>query len=126
MLVRGDPVFSSPDRVLGIIILFTDITDRKVVEAAGREFQHRVIQSNRVPGIHLGTTTDLTYQRLYSSVVENAQLAALEITDGADKSNMVRMLESVRASVDRTGEILDRLIRRTIRGKAQNKKPEGN
>ena len=126
MLVRGDPVFSSPDRVLGIIILLTDITDRKVVEAAGREFQNRIIESHRVPGIHLGTRSDLLYQRLYSSVVENAQLAALEITDGADKSNMARMLESVRSSVDRTAEILDRLIRRTIRGKAQFKKPEEN
>jgi two-component system, chemotaxis family, sensor kinase Cph1 len=118
MLVRGDPVFSSPDRVLGIILLFTDITDRKVVEAAGRKFQNSVIESHRVPGINLGTKSDLIYQSLYSSVVENAQLAALEITDGADKSNMARMLESVRASVDRTAEILDRLIRRTIRGKA--------
>jgi chemotaxis family two-component system sensor kinase Cph1 len=116
MLVRGDPVFSSPDRVLGIVLLFTDITDRKAVEAAGREFQNAVIGSHRVPGITLGTKDDLTYQRLYSSAVENAQLAVLEIADGADKSRMVQMLASVRASVDRTAEILDRLIRRTLRG----------
>jgi chemotaxis family two-component system sensor kinase Cph1 len=117
MLVRGDPIFSSPDRVLGIVFLFTDITDRKVVEAAGREFQHSVIESHRVPGINLGTRADLIYQRLYSSAIENAQLAVLEITDGADKSRMVRMLAGVRASVDRTAEILDRLILRTIRSK---------
>jgi PAS domain S-box-containing protein len=117
ILVRADPVFSSPDRVLGIIILLNDITDRKTVEAAGREFQTSVIQSHRVPGIHLGTKADLIYQRLYSSVVENAQLAVLEITDGADRARMLRMLESVRASVNRTAEVLDRLIRRTLRGK---------
>jgi PAS domain S-box-containing protein len=117
MLIRGDPVFSSPDRVLGIVLLFTDITDRKTVEAAGRDFQHSVIKSHRVPGINLGTKADIIYQTLYSSVIENAQLAALEITDGADKSRMVQMLASVRASVDRTTEVLDRLIRRTIRGK---------
>jgi len=116
MLVRGDPVFSSPDRVLGIVLLFTDITDRKTVEAAGRDFQHSIIGSHRVPGINLGTKADLVYQRLYSSVIENAQLAVLEITDGADKSRMVQMLASVRASVDRTTEVLDRLISRTIRG----------
>lgn len=117
MLVRGDPVFSSPDRVLGIVLLFTDITDRKAVEAAGRDFQNQVIESHRVPGISLGTKADLTYQRLYSSVVENAQLAVLEITDGADKSRMARMIASIRASVDRTAEVLDRLIRQTIRAR---------
>ncbi|MDP2412188.1 MAG: GAF domain-containing protein [Pseudolabrys sp.] len=117
VLVRGDPVFSSPDRVLGIVLLFTDVTDRKTVEAAGREFQNSVIERHRVPGINLGTKADLIHQRLYSSVVENAQLAALEITDGTDKARMLRMLDSVRSSMSRTAEILDRLIRRTMRGR---------
>ena len=43
-------------------------------------------------------------------MVENAQLAALEITDGIDNARMLQMLESVRNSVDRAAEVLDHLI----------------
>jgi light-regulated signal transduction histidine kinase (bacteriophytochrome) len=117
VLVRGDPVFSSPDRVLGIILLFTDITDRKTAEAAGRRFQEGTLTPHRGSGTHLGTQADLIYQKLFSSVLENAQLAALEIIDGADKTTMLQMLESVRASVTRASEVLDRLIRQTMAGK---------
>ena len=44
-----------------------------------------------------------------SAVVENAQLAAMEITDGLDTARMPAMLESVRTSVARTAEVLDQL-----------------
>ena len=50
------------------------------------------------------------YQTLLSSVVENAQLAALEITDGVDTARMPELLESVRSSVARTAEVLEDLI----------------
>jgi chemotaxis family two-component system sensor kinase Cph1 len=43
-------------------------------------------------------------------VVENAQLAAMEITDGADPAAMRAMLESVRTSVARTAEVLEQLL----------------
>lgn len=115
VLVRGDPVFAAPDRVLGIVLLFTDIADRKAAEAAGRRFQEGIIDRHRIPGISPDSKADLVYQKLLSSVVENAQLAALEITDGIDKSRMLQMLESVRASVNRTAEVLDRLILHTMR-----------
>ena len=45
-----------------------------------------------------------------SSVVENAQLAALEITDRANVESMPELLESLRASVARTAEVLEHLI----------------
>ncbi len=44
-----------------------------------------------------------------SSVIENAQLAALEITDGTDLSEVPALLESVRTSVARTAEVLEQL-----------------
>ncbi len=123
VLVRGDPVFSSPDRVLGIILLFTDITDRKAAEDASRRFQEGIIERHRGPGTHLGTQADLIYQKLYAAVVENAQLAALEIIDGADNARMLQMLESVRASVNRASDVLDRLIRQTMAGQDADRKP---
>ena len=44
-----------------------------------------------------------------SSIVENAQLAGLEITDGVDLSAMPAMLANVRRSVARTAEVLEQL-----------------
>ncbi len=109
-LVRGDPVFSSPDRILGFVLLFTDIADRKAAEAAGRRFQEVIYDSHRGKISGKDSSADLLYQKLLASVVENAQLAALEITDGMDNARMLQMLESVRNSVDRAAEVLDHLI----------------
>ena len=61
--------------------------------------------------MRLDSATDLVYRRLLSSIVDNAQLAALEITDGVDMARMSDMLESVRSSVTRTAELLEHLIR---------------
>jgi len=110
VLVRGDPVFSSPGRVLGFVVLFTDIADRKAAEAAGRRFQDGLFETHKKKMSGADSKTDLLYQKLLASVVENAQLAALEITDGIDNARMLQMLESVRASVNRTAEVLDHLI----------------
>ncbi len=109
-LVRGDPVFSSPDRILGFVLLFTDIADRKAAEAAGRRFQEVIYDSHRSKISGKDSGDGLMYQKLLASVVENAQLAALEITDGMDNARMLQMLESVRNSVDRSAEVLDHLI----------------
>lgn len=114
-LVRGDPVFSSPDRILGFVLLFTDIADRKAAEAAGRRFQDIIYESHRGKVSGKDTNADLMYQKLLASVVENAQLAALEITDGMDNARMLQMLESVRNSVDRSAEVLDHLIWHAMR-----------
>ncbi len=62
------------------------------------------------PGL-LESKTDLLYQNLLSSIVENAQLAALEITDGVEVRRMPELLDSVQSSVDRSAELLRRLIR---------------
>ena len=42
-------------------------------------------------------------------MIENAQLAALEITDGEQTGNMPALLESLRTSVKRSAEVLERL-----------------
>ena len=110
MLVRADPVFSSPERVLGFVLLFTDLTERKAAEAARRRFQEGIIDRPQVGALRLDSRADLVYQNVLSSVVENAQLAALEITYGGDTAHMPVMLESVRASVTRTSEVLEHLI----------------
>ena len=110
LMVRADPVQPSRDRVLGFVLIFSDITDRKAAEIARGRFQEGIIQSNRINSVRLDSKTDLVYQNLLSSVVENAQLAALEITYGVETGRIAEMLESVRNSTLRTAEVLEHLI----------------
>lgn len=110
LLVRGDPVFSAPDRVSGFVLLFTDLTERKAAEAARRRFQEEVVGRHRVMNVPLDSRADLVYRNVLGTVVGNAQLAALEITDGVDLSRMPQMLDGVQASVARAEELLARLV----------------
>ncbi len=110
LMVRADPVHPSRDRVLGFVLIFSDITDRKAAEAARSRFQDSIIKSHRINSVRLDSKTDLVYQNLLSSVVENAQLAALEITYGVETGRIAEMLESVRNSTLRTAEVLEHLI----------------
>jgi hypothetical protein len=111
VLVRADPVFSAPGDVLGFVVVVSDMLERKVADAARRRFQERIVEGTRfAPGI-LESKTDLLYQNLLSSIVENAQLAALEITDGVEVRRMPELLDSVQSSVDRSAELLRRLVR---------------
>jgi light-regulated signal transduction histidine kinase (bacteriophytochrome) len=110
LLVRGDPVMSSPERMLGFVLLFTDLTERQAAESARRRFQEGIIEGRRLVAGRLDSRADLDYQNLVSSVVENAQLAALEITDCLDTGQMPEMLEGVRNSVARAARVLERLL----------------
>ncbi|KIZ47044.1 hypothetical protein OO17_05685 [Rhodopseudomonas palustris] len=110
LMVRADPVLPAQDRVLGFVLIFTDITDRKAAEAARSRFQEGIIKSHRINSVRLDSKTDLVYQNLLSAVVENAQLAALEITYGVETGRIAEMLEGVRNSTLRTAELLEQLI----------------
>jgi len=121
LMVRADPVQPSRDRVLGFVLIFSDITDRKAAEIARSRFQEGIIQSNRINSVRLDSKTDLVYQNLLSSVIENAQLAALEITYGVETSRIADMLESVRNSTLRTAEVLEHLIWHASRTSGGNK-----
>ena len=110
LVIRADPVFSSPKRVLGFVILLIDNTDREAAENARRRFQEGIIEQNRILSAQLGSEDDLLFRNFLGTVLENAQVAALEITDGLDLGRMPEMLESVRASVSRASEVLEHLV----------------
>jgi len=110
LLLRADPVWATPERVLGFVLLFTDMSDRKAAEVARREFQEGLLERQRIIPIRLDSSAGITFQGLLSSLIENAQLAALEITHSSEVASMPEMLEAVRVSVTRTGELLEQLI----------------
>jgi light-regulated signal transduction histidine kinase (bacteriophytochrome) len=121
LLVRADPVSAAPDRVLGFVLLFTDLTQRKAAEVARRRFQNLVLERRRIGAERLDVRADLVYQELVAKVVENAQLAALEVTDGFDLARMPGLLQSIHASALRTASLLKHLVwhssRTTKRGR---------
>lgn len=110
LLVRADPVFSAPNRVLGFVLLFIDMTEKKGAAAARRQFQEEVLTGSGEFKHRLSAKSNLLYRGLMSSIIENAQLAALEITDVEEPDRMAEMLESVRSSVSRTAEVLEHLV----------------
>jgi PAS domain S-box-containing protein len=110
LLVRADPVVSAPGEVLGFVLLFADLTERRSAEAARRRFQEEIIERHRPMTTTLDSRSDLVYRNVLSAVVGNAQLAALEITDGVDPVFMPEMLASVQASVTRTAELLEHIM----------------
>lgn len=107
--VRADAITAPDDRVLGFVMMFNDLTERRAAETARRRFQETILTSHRRLSARLETSADLMAQTLISNVVENAQLAALEVTDGADPDNMRMLLEGIRSSVERSAEVLERL-----------------
>lgn len=114
VLIRADPVFSEPNRVLGFVVVLTDMVERKAADAARRRFQEKVVARSRMAPARLESKVDLVHKNLLSSILENAQLAALEITDGVDIGRMPGLLDSVQSSVDRSSELLRHLIRHAV------------
>jgi len=110
MMMRADPVHAGPNRLLGFVLMFIDVTERKAVEAARRRLQHGIVRGDEISSMRLDANTDDEYLHLLSSVVGNAQRAALEISDGVDLARVPEMLEGVRSSVARTAELLEHLI----------------
>jgi light-regulated signal transduction histidine kinase (bacteriophytochrome) len=107
--IRVDPVLSAPNQMLGFVFLFNDLRERKAADEARRRFQAEVLGRHRMQGFPLDTAQDLRYRDLLNSLVGNAQLAALEITENLDMARVPQMLESVQSSVSRTTELLEHL-----------------
>ena len=83
---------------------------RKAAHAARRQFQEKIVRSQR-QFLSIAVSRDVVAQRLMSNVVENAQLAALEIAEGTEISEVPAQLDAVSVSVSRTVEVLGQLIR---------------
>ncbi len=114
-LVRADPVLSSPYQVLGFVLLLTDLRERKLAEDARRRFQVGVVDRHWIAAKPLDSSADLRYRDLLASIVGNAQLAALEITDGSDLNRVPELLSSIESSVTRTTELLAHLLEYSAR-----------
>lgn len=129
LLLRADPVIAPGERVLGYVLLFTDLAEIKAAETARRRFQEGLVDSHAMKHARLDSEADLVYRRLLSSIVENAQVAALEIAESEHVATIPAMLDSVRDSVARSAEVLETLVSHAMRAIAasagEKKKPAG-
>jgi PAS domain S-box-containing protein len=111
--VRADPVLVPSGRILGFVLLFSDLSEERTAQAARHRLQADILERHRLVTSRLDSEADLPFRRLLSSIVGNAQLAALEITDGADLARVSDMPESVRSSLGRATALLEQIVRHT-------------
>ncbi len=114
--VRADPVLVPPGRLLGFVLVFSDLSGERTAQAARHRLQADILERHRLVASRLQSEADLLFRRLLSAIVGNAQLAALEITDGADLARVSDMLESVRASLGRATALLEQIVAHTSEG----------
>jgi light-regulated signal transduction histidine kinase (bacteriophytochrome) len=107
--LRAEPIVGAGDRALGYVLMFSDLTERRAADVARRRFQDSLVAGRRRLATRLQAAGEAKAQTLISQVIENAQLAALEVTDAADPANMRKLLEGIRSSVERSAEVLERL-----------------
>jgi light-regulated signal transduction histidine kinase (bacteriophytochrome) len=109
-LVRADPVLSAPKQILGFVVILNDLSERQTAYEARRRFQEGILDQHRIIRVPVESKDDLLRRDLLASIVGNAQLAALEITDNLDLARVPDMLESLKSSVDRMTELLEHLV----------------
>jgi light-regulated signal transduction histidine kinase (bacteriophytochrome) len=119
IMARVDPVLAPTDRILGFVLSLSDLSGRKAAEAARQRFHEGMIERNQSLGLRRDKDGRGAQRKLLSSVLENAQLAALEIAESADTGRMPALLESVHTSVARVGELLNHLMEHASRGKSR-------
>lgn len=110
VLVRADPVFSAPEKVLGFVVLLTDISDRQLAENAKKRFPQHSFSGLNQNNAESDNESDAAYDNLIALVIENAQIAAMEITEGIDAQRIPMMLQSVENSVSRTSDLINSLL----------------
>ena len=111
---------SSPNQTLGFVILFNDLSERKAAEEARRRFQHGIMDRHRMLTTPLDSKSDLIFRDLMASIIGNAQLAALEISDNLDVGLVPDLLNSVQSSVARTTDLIEHLLWYGTRGERKD------
>lgn len=108
--IKGAAVLAEDGRKLGYMLQFEELADRKTAEAARVRFEDALAIHRRAPAGRLDLGANAEFGAACAKMVENARLAAIEITYGAEAAGMARMLEGIRASVARSTELIEQLV----------------
>lgn len=116
--VRADLVSGSRGAILGFILIFTDLSEAKRVDAARRHLDDALYQAGRAdtsgePGSMQVRAPD----EVIGAILTNARLAALDISDGAGGAMVAALIEELEAATQRATMIYAQL--RAYRGAGQ-------
>jgi len=110
VLLRADPVFSAPGRVLGFMFLFTDLTGIKAAEDARQRLHAGIAARQHRTSAPLCGGDGERYRELFAAIIGNARLAAEEVADGVDLERVPAVFEGFEHSVSHTTTLLERLL----------------
>ena len=117
MLARAETVVSKRERVLGFVLMFTDLSEQRTASAARRRFDEALVERNRSTRRRKESAQEDAYSRLLPAIVQNAELAALEIADGVDEAMLPDMLDSVESSLSRAAALIEHLSAHSLGGR---------
>jgi light-regulated signal transduction histidine kinase (bacteriophytochrome) len=105
--VRADVVPGPGGAALGFILIFTDLTGSKRVEAARRQLEDSISRADqRTPaGARAAPETDA----VIGAILANASVAAMEITDASSGPSVADLLAELEASTRRAAELYSRM-----------------
>lgn len=108
--LRAAPVLDASGRRLGYVVELGELAERRSAEAARSRFEDALARHSLAPTGRHDLEGSREYEGACMKSVENARLAALEVTYGEEVEGMARLLESVRASVARSAELTELLV----------------
>jgi light-regulated signal transduction histidine kinase (bacteriophytochrome) len=112
MVVRADPIVSTPGTLLGYVVLLNDVSELVSEKRSKERLSGKLLNRYRRAPSGSGPVAVATYNRLLEAVFENAQLAAIEITDGTHSTRVPGMLKDIEESVSRSSSLLGSLVAR--------------
>jgi len=111
LLLRADPIYDRRRYLIGTIFLFIDLLPKEELESARRRFQRAIVarrarfKNEVLPG------ADEADQRLFYRLLDNANVAALEVVAGMEMEAVPDLLRSIEVSITRASDLLEEISR---------------
>lgn len=109
VLVRADPVPSPEGGVLGYIVLLTDVSSTLGTANRPHRILEGLLESYSSTAADIPEPLRVEFDNLAKAVLENARMAAMEISDGIDVARVTTMLDGIEDSVARTTRLIEAL-----------------
>lgn len=108
--IRADPVFGMRGVLLGYIIIFDDLTESKLADAARRRLQDAIYQASRFDVAEAaGAGPSREPDAVIGAILANARLAALDIADGRSGEGVAGLIEELKLATQRATAIYAQL-----------------
>jgi light-regulated signal transduction histidine kinase (bacteriophytochrome) len=107
VFVRADVIATSVTEILGLVVMFTDLSERRAALHARERFQ-RIVDSARDP---IGAAQSAQAGEILDGLLEHATYAALELVQGIEVSEASDAIRALETSVQRTRRLLEEIVR---------------